>query len=275
MLAMSRGIASVVLAAAFALPWMLGVSSCEREGSSQAPAADQDETDQLTQRLLASLRSGDRDAVLALSTPALASELEARGEGEIAVITQTLEWAGGVESLQRGAEQAIAGGVRRQYSVAFGRGDVGLSVTVVGAKVEGFEFDAGQWQALVDRAAEAAAGTLRVAEFRYVGPKGETLAGPVDPADIYYELALEGLEAQFRAHHVVIAKTVRDAAGNEVYRQTDDDEVRFSQAEPGSSGGRVTGTVAVPGPGQYQLVLEIQDLVGAQTMTHRESFVIE
>lgn len=273
MTAMSRGISSLFVAAVFALPVVC--SACERSGSSRAPAAEEDQTDRLTRGLLANLRTRDLEAALALSTAALAGDLEQRGAGELAVIGQTLAWLGPVESLEYESEQAVADGVSRQYSVRFGRGSVGLTVTVVGDKLEGFEFDAGQWRALVDRAAEAAAGSLRVAEFRYLDAQGQVLAGTLDPANISYELALEGLDAQLREHHVVIAKSVRDAEGHEVYRQTEDDDIRFPQAEAGSGGGRITGSVGVPGPGRYQLELKIRDLVGDQMMVHKQSFVIE
>ncbi|PRP96179.1 hypothetical protein [Enhygromyxa salina] len=267
---MPRGISSLVLALS-----LVCVAGCERSGSTRAPVAAQDPTDQLTGELLATLRAGDLEAALGLCNAALAGDLERRGASELAVITATLDWLGAVESLELESEQPVAGGVDRRYLVRFGHGEVGLSVTAVNGKLEGFEFDRGQWQVLVDRAAEAAAGSLRVAEFRYLDAKGQPVEGALDPAKVSYELALEGLEALLREHHVMIAKTVRDAAGNEVYRQTEDDDIRFPQAQSGSGGGRITGHVAVPGPGHYQLELRIRDMVGAQLMTHKESFVIE
>ncbi|KIG18100.1 hypothetical protein DB30_01987 [Enhygromyxa salina] len=275
---MSRGIASPWLALVLGLSLLslLNVAACERGGPTHAPAAAQDDpTDQLTQDLLANLRAGDLQAARAQCTATLAGDLGRRGASELEVITATLEWLGAVESLELESEHAVAGGVERRYVVRFGREQLGLSVTAVGGKLEGFVFDAAQWRDFVDQAAVAAAGSLRVAEFRYLGPKGKPITAPLDPANISYDLALEGLEALLREHHVMIAKTVRDAEGNEVYRQTEDDDVRFPQAEAGSGGGRITGSVAVPGPGRYQLELRIRDMVGAQLLTYKESFVIE
>jgi hypothetical protein len=78
-----------------------------------------------------------------------------------------------------------------------------------------------------------------------------------------------------REHHVVITKLVFDSAGAQVYRQAKDDVVRFSQAETGASGGRISGTVAVPGPGTYELELDIRDMAGSQALTHRVTFSVD
>jgi hypothetical protein len=73
----------------------------------------------------------------------------------------------------------------------------------------------------------------------------------------------------------VITTLVFDSAGAPVYRQAKDDVVRFSQAETGASGGRISGTVAVPGPGTYELELDIRDMAGSQALTHRVTFSVD
>ena len=65
-----------------------------------------------------------------------------------------------------------------------------------------------------------------------------------------------------------------DAGGNEVYRQRQGDDIRFPQAEAGSSGGRITGNFAVPGPGSYTLKLQITDLAAGDTIEHEVAFEI-
>jgi hypothetical protein len=259
---------SLSLVSALSLP-LLATSACDKSAP-QHP--EEDDTDRLVRALLDGLARGEREAVLALASDTLAADLDER---DVTIIARTLDWLGGLESAERASEEAVAGGVRRRYELAFGRGGVGLTLTVVGGKIEGFEFDAQQWAALEDRAAEAAAGELRVAEFHWLDAEGKPVSAPPDPAAINYELGIEGLEAQLREHHVVIAKSVLDGEGNQVYRQNDDDDIRFPQAESGSSGGRITGSVAVPGPGHYELELQIRDLVGDQSMTHRVPLVIE
>lgn len=263
---------SSVLIVAMCCSTLVSAGACDKSGSTQAPADGADASDRLTNKLLAELAIGDRDAALALCNPSLAADLDER---EVAILARTLAWLGPVEALERESEEPVAEGRRRHYLARFGAGEVGLSVTVVGAKFEGFAFDAGPWTTLVDRAAEAAAGSLRVTGFHFLDAGGKAIDDPLDPASIPYELVIEGLDAQLREHHAVIAKSVFDAEGHEVYRQSEDDDIRFPQAETGASGGRITGTVAVPGPGRYELELKIRDLVGAQAMTHRVSFAIE
>ncbi|WP_146155826.1 hypothetical protein [Enhygromyxa salina] len=250
---------------------LTSAGACDKSAATAAPADATDDTDRLTTKLLAELSIGARDAALALCTQSLAADLDER---ELAILARTLDWLGPVAALERESEDPVEGGVRRRYLARFDRGEVGLTVVVLGDKIEGFELDESEWTALVDRAAEAAAGSLRVIGFRYLDAEGNALDGPLDPASINYELMVEGLDAQLREHHAVIGKTVFDAEGHEVYRQREDDDVRFPQAETGASGGRITGMVAVPGPGRYELELRIRDLVGAQTMTHRESFEV-
>jgi hypothetical protein len=237
--------------------------ACDKNaGDTQSPG--EDAVDQRTRELLDALAEGDRERAQSLSNQALAIELDER---TVVTIGRTLTWLGPVTTLTRTNETPVSGGVERRYRVGFEHGEVTLTITIVGDKVEGFEFDEGQWAALSERAIEAVAGSLAVAQFE--------LTGPLDPAKISYSLALEGLEAQLREHHVTIAKQVFDGDGNVVYRQREDDDIRFPQAEAGSVGGTITGTVAVPGPGSYELELTITDLMGNKSLVHRTSFAIE
>jgi hypothetical protein len=250
---------------------LTSVLACDKNAApTQSPT--EDTVDQLTRELLDALAETDRERALSLSNSALATELDER---TMVTVGRTLAWLGPLTSLARSDETPIRGGVERRYGVGFEHGELTITITIVGGKIEGFEFDEGQWDALSERASQAAAGSLRVAQFAFVGPDGTPLAGPLDPAAIHYSLALEGLDAQLREHHVVIAKQVFDAEGNVDYRQREDDDIRFPQAETGSTGGTITGTVAVPGPGSYELELRITDLVAGRSLVHRVPITIE
>ena len=97
---------------------------------------------------------------------------------------------------------------------------------------------------------------------------------PANPDSIPYAIVIDGLDAEFREHHVTIGKLVYDSEGNEVYRQDSDDNIRFPQGDEDTVGATVTGNVAVPGPGDYELVLQVHDMVGNQTLDHRVAFTI-
>ena len=243
--------------------------ACKKNGAA-SKSPELDPVDRLSLELLDALTDGDRDALAKLASATLEADL---GDRDLASIARTLLWLGPVELEQRG-EEAVAGGVRRSYLAHFERGDVELDVVAVNGEVEGFEFEAAAWETLVERAAEVEAGSLRVAEFVFQGPEGQDLPAPTDPAHIDYALAIEGLEIQLREHHVLINKVVVDAGGNEVYRQRQGDDIRFPQAEAGSSGGRITGNFAVPGPGSYTLKLQITDLAAGDTIDHEVAFEI-
>lgn len=237
--------------------------ACDKNASdTQSPG--EDALDRQTRDLLDALARGDRVRAQSLANQKLALELDER---TVATVGRTLVWLGPVTGLTRTHEAPVSGGVERRYRVGFDHGELTLTITFVGDKVEGFEFDEGQWDALSERALEAAAGSLRIAEFSF--------AALLDPAAVNYSLALEGLEAQLREHHVTIDKLVFDRGGNVVYRQREPDEIRFPQAEAGSIGGTITGSVAVPQPGDYELELTITDRIGGKSLVHRTSFTIE
>jgi hypothetical protein len=192
----------------------------------------------------------------------------------VAILARTLAWAGAFE-LTPGAEEPVVGGTRREYLLSFEGHEVGLELTVVGGKVEGFAFDEDAWLRLEDLALEAVSGELRVASFGFTDREGKAISAPKDPAAIAYEIDIEGLGAQLREHHVRIAKEVYDAEGHLVYRQNEADDIRFPQSETGSTGGRLTGSVAVPQPGRYHLELVVIDLVDDHSISYTESFEIE
>ena len=245
--------------------------ACDKSGGgTEAPGEDR--VDALARELLAALAEGEGAAIDAVASSQLAGELDERSR---VTIGRTLAWLGPIASLARIDEHAIEGGVERRYTVGFDRGEVELTVTEVGGKVEGFEFESGRWDELGERALAASTGSLRIAEFVFVDAKDQPVPSPTDPGEIRYSVAVEGLDAQLREHHLTVAKLVFDGAGQVVYRQRQVDDIRFPQAETGSSGGRVTGAVAVPGPGHYDLELTITDLVAGATLIHRVPIVLD
>jgi hypothetical protein len=262
-----RNVPSAVLAAVLLLP----AFACDKPTTPPVEQGD-DEVDRTAKALLQLLQLGDQAALVEqFPGPATA----ALDERNVVVIARTLTWLGVWSEFTRGAEQPVVDGVERVYAITLERGEIELTITVVGGKLEGFAFEQPLWDAHVDSAAAAAAGSMRVSQFRYVDRKGKPTTGPLDPAAVNYELVLEGLGAMLREHHVAIRKAVFDSAGKQVYRQPEDDEIRFSQSDTGATGGRISGTVKVPGPGQYELELDIRDIAGSQSLTHRVPFTIE
>jgi hypothetical protein len=256
---------SNVLGAVLAGVLILPALACDKKTTT--PPVEQggdDEVDRTAKALLLQLQLGDRAELVEQFPGAATAALDDRN---VVVIARTLTWLGHWAEFTRRAEQPVVDGVERRYAITLERGEIELTLTVVGGKLEGFAFEEPLWTSHVDSAAAAAAGSMRVSQFRYVDRKGKPTTGPLDPTGINYELVLEGLGAMLREHHVAITKAVFDS--------NDDDEVRFSQSETGATGGRISGTVKVPGPGQYELELGIRDIAGSQSLTHRVPFTIE
>lgn len=251
---------------------LLGPALACDKPTTPPPEQGDDEVDRTAKALLMQLQLGDHAELVEQFPAEVTAHLDER---DTVVIARTLAWLGTWSEFVRAGEQPVVDGVERRYAVTLERGEIELTVTVVDGKLAGFAFAEPLWTAHVDSAAEAAAGSMRVSQFRYVDRKGKPTTGPLDPAAINYELVLEGLGAMLREHHVIVHKAVFDGDGKQVYRQPHDDEVRFSQAETGASGGRISGTVAVPGPGSYVLELDIRDVAGSQSLTHRVPFSID
>ena len=251
---------------------LLGATACDKSTSAASEAPADDAVDATTRALLEALAADNRDAAARVSTAELSLDLNTR---RVAIIARTFAWLGALEGLSSSEEETLVDGARRRYVARFSRGELTLHVSVVGTKVEGFEFDPGQWSAYEERALTAHAGSMRLLAFHFVGPEGVAVDTPSDPSTIAYAVELEGLDAQLREHHITIGKSVHDLEGHEVYRQDADDNINFPQGEDGASGGTLTGKVAVPEPGSYELELHIRDLVGAQDLTHRVRFTIE
>jgi hypothetical protein len=266
-----RSWSSELLGAALAASLLVPALACDKP-TTPPPEQGDDEVDRTAKALLIHLQLGDR-AELVEQFPA--DVTDTLDERNLVVIARTLTWLGHWSEFTRAGEQPVVDGVERRYAVVLERGEIELTITVIDGKLAGFAFEEPLWTAHVDSAAEAAAGSMRVSQFRYVDRRGKPLTGPLDPSAIDYELVLEGLGAMLREHHVVVHKAVFDSKGDQVFRQADADEVRFSQAETGASGGRISGTVAVPGPGSYELELDIRDVAGSQALTHRVTFSID
>lgn len=247
-----------------------GVPACKR-GTTQAPTGE-DALDQQTRDVLLALRQRDAERLAELAAPELLDALDERARAQLAA---TLDWLGSVESLARVEEHALTDGVERRYALAFESGEVELVVTRRADRIAGLEFDAQTWPQLVERALAAAAGDLRVAEFALTNADGSPQTGKLDPKAIHYAIALEGLAANLREHEVAIHEEVFDRTGALVYKEEHDQVMRFPEAEVGSSGGRITGSFAVPSKGEFRLELRITDRVAEVTIVHEHEFAIE
>ncbi len=262
----------VLVALALALTVPLGPACKRGAAPSESPGASEDPLDGQTRDLLLALRQRDEARLTELATETLIASLD---ELALVELHETLEWLGAIDELARIADQPVAEGVERRYAIRFEHGEVELTITTRGDRVEGLSFEPTMWAQIVERASAAAAGSLRVAEFAFTSPDGKPVAGPADPKAIHYSIALEGLAANLREHEVSVHKTVFDGQGNPVYKEHEDEQLRFPEADVGATGARISGKVAVPSKGRYELELKITDQIADDTIVHRQAFAIE
>jgi hypothetical protein len=260
----------LLVALALTLPLDLG---CKRDAQETVVPDDQDHAlDQATRDLLLALRQNDDARLAELATTDFVASLDAPARVQL---REALDWLGYVDELAQVSEEAIDGGIARRYAVKFENGEVELTVSTIGDRIDGLQFEETMWAQIVERAHKAAIGDLRVAEFQFTSPEGEPLAAPTNPKAIHYSIALEGLHSELREHQVSVVKAVFNAKGAQVYKEREPEELRFPEAEVGSSGGRLTGSVAVPKKGSYELELQITDKLAGDTIVHRQPFTIE
>jgi hypothetical protein len=248
---------------------------CKREEAQETvvPDAGEDGVDQATRDLLLALRQNDEARVAELTTPEFVSSLDGPARVQL---KETLDWLGYVDELERVSEKSIDGGIERRYALRFENGKVELTVSTIGDRIDGLQFDEAVWAQIVELAADAAVGELRVTEFLFMSPDGkQTLPAPTNPKAIHYSIAIEGLAIELREHRVSVHKEVFDAKGALVYKEREDEELRFPEAEVGSTGGRIKGSVAVPKKGSFEIVLTITDKIAGDTIEHRQAFTIE
>lgn len=249
--------------------------ACKRDHEPvQSPASSsEDPVDGLTRNLLLALRQHDDARLAELASVELAASLD---EGARAELATTLDWLGAVDELTRLDDHELTNGIERRYQIRFEHGEIEVTITTAGERVHGLLFDELMWAQIVERSVAAAAGSLRVAEFAFITADGEPLPGALkNPKAIHYAIALVGLASNLREHEVSVAKVVFDAKGAQVYKEPEDEQLRFPEADVGASGGRITGSVAVPGKGSYELEIQITDRIAGDAIVHRQPFTIE
>lgn len=223
--------------------------------------------------LLAALERGEFGAMDGHTAEPLTHDLSRTEFDDLAAIVQ---WLGPLQSRAVDDTDDTFGGGQRWYVLQFEKGEaVELEVSIdPEGNLVGFEFSGKGYT-------EAERGVLsepwrefKVYDFHFTDaegnrlPEGEPLSGP----RIDYELVVGGIEALLGEHHLSIEKNVLDAAGNSVFREPIEYDVKFDEDAMGVPRGSVRGHVEVPGPGTWKIDVRITDENAHRDIEHAQEF---
>jgi hypothetical protein len=268
------------MSTSFAFTLALGGLACEKGGEgggeSNAPeaAVPADPIDAATDMLVTKLQAGDRDGLLEQSVSPLVEDLSPLAFEDI---SKTVAWLGYMSSKTARSDVPIEGGTRRSYSMEFEKGDeVTLEVSVVDGKVMGFHFAGDDFFKAEHGVIADQFRQFKVYDFWFEDGEGnrltdvESLPGPT----IRYRLVVGGMEAFGGKHHIGVEKMLQDSSGKELFKEPVAYDTEFKENAEGIPRGEIGGDLDVPGPGEYELVLLLEDDIAAIDAEYRTRFKV-
>lgn len=241
--------------------------------SSASNPAPADALDRATTMLLEALASGDYEGLRTKTVDPLTGDLSRAEFDDVAAIVQ---WLGPLQHREATKTDETYGGGERRYTLQFERGaELQLDVSLdADGKLIGFHFSGegyleGEHGVLAEPWRE-----FKVYDFAFVDAEGTPLEEdtPIAGTRVAYEVVVGGIEAFIGEHHLTIEKIVLDAAGKEVFHEPIEFDVRFAADALGIPRGLVRGHLEVPGPGEWEMQLEITDRNANRDIDYRRKF---
>ena len=260
---------------ALAVGVLLG--ACNKAGSSgtTSPAVqpDADPLDKAATTLVERLQAADFEGLRSQTADPLTHDLS---RAEFDDLSNIVKWLGTLQGRTETNTDMNYGGGQRWYELQFEKGDpVELEVSLDEAgKLIGFQFSG-------DGYTQAERGVLaepwrefKVYDFTLLSGDGAALpAGTAVTGNrVEYELVVGGIEAFVGEHHLTIQKILLDASGKEMFREPVEFDTKFGEDATGIPRGVVRGHVEVPGPGTWELDLQITDQNSNRTIESRHKF---
>jgi hypothetical protein len=243
------------------------------EPAAQAP---QDPIDVAMSSLLTHLARGDYEGLKTSTTEPLTTDLS---EEAFSDLSQIAVWWGVLKSWQETETERTHGGGERWYDLQFEQGgSVQLWIAIEqDGKLMGFRFS-GDGFTEAERASLAEEWReFKVYDFAYLDAEGQRLeqGQPISGNRVEYELVVGGIEAFIGEHHISVVKTVLDAKGEEVFVEPIGYDATFSANAEGIPRGVVRGYLEVPGPGSYQMKLNVTDRNSARVIDYDQAFEVK
>lgn len=266
----------------FALACVVGSSpACNKsEASTNAPeakAAPSDPVEATVDDLVTKLGAGDYEAMKKITVEPLTTDLSPAAYEDLSKI---VAWLGYVDAKTKVEDDVPleGGGTRRTYRIEFEKEEVTLETSVMpGGKVMGFHFTGDGFYRAEHGVIADQFQTFKVYDFHWVEPDGTKVAAetPRTGKTINYHLVIGGIEAFAGKHHVAVSKMLHDDAGKELLVEPIEYDVKFSENAEGIPRGEMTGEFDVPGPGTYELVLNLRDDVAVIETEYKVTFTVK
>ena len=195
-------------------------------------------------------------------------------------IGKVLKWLGPLEDVIEDEVDEQPAGSHYTYELQFKRGLVHLSVTMLASgELVNFHFTGEDFIAAEHGALEDGYAQFKVYDFQWTdelgnrNPKGHVLrSGRLD-----YRIVIGGIEAKLGEHHLSFEKIVVGKSGQELIHEPVEFDQRFEENSEGIPRARLQMYVQLDNaePGDYDLVLKINDNISGQQLEHRQHFTIE
>ena len=256
---------------------LLGTSCQKEQTPTTQPtgptAKPEDDLDKAATLLVRTLLTGEYDELRDNTVNPLTHDLS---KEEFADLSKVIQWLGVLEDRTETKTDMSHGGGQRWYTLQFEKGSpVDLEVSLDGTgKLIGFQFSG-------DGYTEAERGVLaepfrefKVYDFFFLGPNGEELdpGAPIAGNKVNYDLVVGGIEAFVGEHHISVRMTVLDAKGGEVFVMPVEFDTKFAADAMGVPRGDLRGSVEVPGPGDWELLLRVTDEHAHRTVDSSHKF---
>jgi hypothetical protein len=265
----------------FASILLVALPGCNKDGASNSPAqgdssAAVDPVEASIDKLLATLAGDDYDAMVELAAGQLKEDMSREAFKDMHTI---VEWLGYVKSKRTTQDDMPVqeGGVRRTYIIEFEKEEVVLEATVLDdGHIMGFHFSGDGFYRAEHGVIADEYRVFKVYDFHWTDAEGNKHAPdePIVGNHVAYHLVVGGIEAFGGKHHIRVKKMVKDAKGNEIFVEPIEYDVKFAENAEGIPRGEMSGEFDVPGPGKYELVLNLRDDVAVVDVDHTVPFEV-
>ncbi len=263
----------VFVAAVIGVSALAGCGKVQSYVEPSVAVEDSDPFDDAVTLLLGALQRGDFESLASHTSDPLTHDLSRAEFEDLASIVQ---WLGPLESRSGSEPGSSDEDGQRQYALQFERGggvELDVFIDPMGRLV-GFAF-AGKGYTEAERGVLAEPWReFKVYDFHLVDTDRAPLPkdAPVVGNRVDYELVVGGIEALLGIHHLRVEKILRDADGENVFREPIEFDTTFDVDALGVPRGVVRGSLEVPGPGSWTMQLRISDENAHRDIEYEHAF---
>ncbi len=193
------------------------------------------------------------------------------------LLSQALHELGAYKERTMKGIEVKAGGLRKgRYSLRFEKGTVRLDLTLFKGKLTAFLFKGADLEKAMRKVAQAKYGQFKVGLFEWRDSKGKPRSGNVFKLGPPLKFGMEVWGLKNAGKTMSMKVDLQVVSGERLILNRPsfvEGPIKLPPDTPPVA--NVTGTLKVPGPGAYTLLLRITDKVAKRTLVHKQAFRVE